>query len=488
MSDSRTAELPGSHILRLFGPSPTNWVRGTDADHDVVVVGAGQAGLGVGFALRRAGIERSSVIDAATPGATGGWTTTARMRTLRTPKAWPEPEFGYPELSFRAWFETRHGIAAYDEIDRIPRTAWADYIAWVAATVQVPVRHRTRLLGVRPAGDVLSLTLQVTADNGNRTEVVESTRKLVLANGVEGTGGPSIPSPLVGLPAALVAHTGHRIDFAALVGKRVAVLGGGASALDAAGTALEAGAAEVHLFVRRDDLIVQGPGGFPPGSLGARENFHRLSDADRWQLKLATARSGRSCTLESVQRAAAFPGFRVHLAAPWLSAYAEDDQVHAQTASADHSFDFVIAGTGYQYDPGTRAELRDVADDIAVWRDVYAPPADLANDELGTWPYLGQGYELTEREPGRAPWLRRIHVFSAAAGLSFGLPVGDVASLATGIPRLVDAIGRDLFFEDQGLPAAPQTPAPPRPSFRKYYEHAVSVGQKDRSRMLVHQH
>jgi cation diffusion facilitator CzcD-associated flavoprotein CzcO len=82
------------------------------------------------------------------------------------------------------------------------------------------------------------------------------------------------------LPTTLVAHTGHRIDFAALAGKSVAVLGAGASALDAAGTALEAGAAQVHLFVRRDDLIVQGPGGFPPGSLGARENFHRRTDAD----------------------------------------------------------------------------------------------------------------------------------------------------------------------------------------------------------------
>ena len=54
--------------------------------------------------------------------------------------------------------------------------------------------------------------------------------------------------------------------------------------------------------------------------------------------------------------------------------------------------------------------------------------------------------------------------------MSFGLPVGDVASLATGIPRLVDAIGCDLFFEDQQFP-----PAAARPSFRGYYEHAISV-------------
>lgn len=484
MSHFEAAGPRGDRIRRLFGQPPANWVRTTGATHDVVVVGGGQAGLGVGFALRRAGIRRSSVIDAGPPGGTGVWTTTARMRALRTPKAWPEPEFGFPELSFRAWFEEQHGTDAYDELDRIPRTAWADYIAWFTATVQVPVRHRTRLLRVAPAGDVLALHLRVTAEDGTGADIVETARKLVLATGVDGTGGPNIPTPLLGLPAELVAHTGNVIDFAALDGKRVAVLGAGASALDAAGTALEAGAEQVHLFVRRDDLIVQGPGGFPPGSLGARENFHRRSDADRWKLKVAAARAGRSCTLESVRRAAAFQGFRLHLAAPWLDAHLRDGRIHAQTRSGVHVFDFVIAGTGYQYDPRSRAELHAIAGDIALWRDVYVPPLELADDELGRWPYLGSGYEFTERSPGRAPWLERIHVFSAAAGLSFGLPVGDVASLATGIPRLVDAIGRDLFFEDQRLPAAAPDPAPPRASFREHYEHAIHATHGDSA--LVH--
>lgn len=172
----------------------------------------------------------------------------------------------------------------------------------------------------------------------------------------------------------------------------MAVPGAGASALDAAGTALEAGAAEVHLFVRRDDLIVQGQGGFPPG-LGARENFHRRTDADRWKLKVAAARSGRSCTLESVQRAAAFSGFRIHLASPWLDAQVHGDRIRAETKNGSFLFDFAIAGTGYQYDPRTRAEMRDIADDVALWRDVYVPPPDLADDDLGTWPYLGLGYD-----------------------------------------------------------------------------------------------
>jgi len=468
MTDPRAAA-----VLRRFGPDPASWVRDSGTDHDVVVVGGGQAGIGIGFALRRAGVGRASVVDAAGPGEKGVWTTIARMHTLRTPKAWPEPEFGVPELSFRAWYEEQHGEPAYEALDRIPRLDWAAYLDWVEAALQVPVRHRTRLVGIDPGTDRLTLTLAITEQDGEIRTVRESTRKLVLANGVEGTGGPAVPHPLRGLPRTHLAHTSDHIDFAALEGRRVAVVGAAASALDAAGVALEAGAAEVHLFTRRPALLIQGPQGFGPQNLGARNNYRRRSDADRWKQKATAARQGRSATLASLERALAFSGFHVHLSAPWHSASVVGDRVLAEAADGTHEFDVVIAGTGYQYDPRTRAELAGIADDIALWGDRYRPPVELEDDDLATWPYLGPDFELVEKHAGRAPWLGRIHVFSAAAGLSFGYPIGDVQSLAPLVPHLVDAIGRDLFFEDQQLPAAPPEQAGPATSFRDVYEHAV---------------
>ncbi len=234
-----------------------------------------------------------------------------------------------------------------------------------------------------------------------------------------------------------------------------------------------AGAREVHLYSRRPELIIQGTKGFPTQNLGARENFHRRGDAAHWRPKVAAARAGRSCTLESVQRAAAFRGFRVHVAAPWLAAHAEDDAVRVEAADGPHVFDFVIAGTGCQYDPHTRPELAEVADDIALWGDRYQPPPELADDGLARWPYLGDGNELLEKRAGQASWVGRIHVFSAAAGLSFGIPVGDGQSLATGVPRLIDAIGRDLFLEDQEFPSPAPAPAREPESFRDVYEHAI---------------
>ncbi|MYU11098.1 NtaA/DmoA family FMN-dependent monooxygenase [Streptomyces sp. SID8361] len=447
-------ESRGDRFLRHFGPDPVNWVRETETDHDVVVVGGGQAGLGIGFALRRAGIGRLSVIDAAAPGATGVWKTIARMHTLRTPKIWPEPEFGHPELSFRAWYEERHGQAAYEALDRIPRLPWAAYIDWIEDTLRVPVRHRTRLVSVAPHEHGLALELVVTDEDGNEERRTEVTRRLVFANGVEGTGGFSFPEAFDGLPRELYAHTGEPIDFDNLTGKKVGVLGAGASALDAAATALEAGAAEAHVFTRREKLLIQGDAPQGPANIGARENFHRRPDAERWKLKVTTARAGRSCTLASVERATAFDGFAVHLSAGWNTAIATADGVQVEADDGTHRFDFLIAGTGYQYDPDTQAELAPIADQIALWEHRYQPPDDLANAGLGRWPYLGDGYEFQEREPGKAPWGTRIHVFSAGAAMSFGIPVGDTQSLPTGIPRLVDAVGAALFAEDATLPPA----------------------------------
>src|SRR5438874_2573109 len=69
--------------------------------------------------------------------------------------------------------------------------------------------------------------------------------------GVAGNGGPYVPPVLSeGLPPRLYAHTADAIDFAALRGKAVAVVGGAASAFDAAAVALENGAGCVHLFAR----------------------------------------------------------------------------------------------------------------------------------------------------------------------------------------------------------------------------------------------
>lgn len=444
MTTSPSPDSIAHEALRLLGPFPDNWVparRGID--HDVVIVGAGHTGSTFAFALSRAGIRNYSVIDAAPDEASSGvWLTRARMNLLRTPKNLPGPELGVQGLSFQAWYEARNGKQAYAELPRIPRTEWAAYLSWYRKILGLQVRYGTRLIAVEPASDHLRLQLEV---EGERR--VETTRKLILGNGVAGSGHPYLPEVIAALPAQLRAHTADAIDFAALRGKRVAVIGAAASAFDAAGTALEAGAKEVSLFARRDH-IASLPVGRVKGYPGAYDNYPHLPDALRWCQAFRYKSAGSTPPPDAVERAVRFPGFRIQLSAPWRSARHEGQEIIATLDGRQQRFDYVIAGTGYRVNLARRPELAALASDVLLWRDRYTPPPELADDELGAHPYLGLAHELLERRPGSAPQLRNIHVYNPGGFVSFGLPIGDVPSLRRDVPAVVSAISRDLFLGD----------------------------------------
>ncbi|MGU3502097.1 NAD(P)-binding domain-containing protein [Mycobacterium sp. C31M] len=442
LDDQALADEAARESLRLLGLDGNNWIaERTDVDHDVAVIGGGQSGITTAHALLRAGVARVSVIDAGESESDSAWRSKARMRTLRTGKTISGPELGNPALSFRAWFESRNGTAAFDDIDRIPTTEWADYLSWFARVTGVPTRRGIRVTDIAPGERAVVLTLE---QDGRRW--TETTRKVVLAGGVAGTGGPHIPEVLTGLPRTLWAHTADTIDFAALQGRSVAVLGAAASAFDAAATALEAGAGAVHVYTRRPEVVVANLANRPNPLV--QDAFHLLPDDRRWELRWKVSDAGANVPEDSVRRAAAFDNYRLHVSAPWTAATEEGGRVRVDAADGIEVFDFVIAGTGYQQDPRTRGELQTIAPLTALWQDMYTPPAHRRNDLLSVAPYLGAGYELTQKNPGSAPWLADIHVFSIGANVSFGRPVGDVPSLRIGVPRLVAAITRDLVLAD----------------------------------------
>ena len=100
---ARLAEQAQRDLDALAHPSSA-WVRPV-ADamgrqvYDVVIVGAGQAGLIVGLALKREGIRNILLLDRNPAGYEGPWDTFARMEVLRTPKTLVGAEFGIPSLS-----------------------------------------------------------------------------------------------------------------------------------------------------------------------------------------------------------------------------------------------------------------------------------------------------------------------------------------------------------------------------------------------------
>jgi FAD-dependent urate hydroxylase len=480
---SEQLEAQTRRALRWSGRSP-DWVRAREGvDHNVVIVGGGQSGVSIAHALGRAGVGRVDVIDQAEPGQAGIWRTIARMHQLRTPKALvPGPEAGNVALGFRAWYETLNGPQAFDALDRIPRLVWADYLTWFQQTTDTKVRYRTRLIEIEPQGDVLRLHLET---NGERR--FETTRKLVLANGYGGAGGANVPEFMHTLPAAVWTHTTGRIPVEQFAGKVIGVIGAGSNAFDAAGVSLEAGAAEVHMFNRRPYVEYQGtpaagaqtppPVTAPPldrGYPNARELGYELPDVVRWRNFLLGERRVASVPLDSLERAVAFKGFHIHLNTSLSDVtVAGNGKVAAMAGRRKMRFDYLIAGTGYRIDLSAQPELARVQAAIALWRDRYRPLSGEENRGGAVHPYLGAGFEFLPREGTGAEYLRNIHCFNLAAALSFGVPVGDIPSMADH-PRLVAAIARDLYLESVDTAVherfihAPLVPPDPSP-----YQRAV---------------
>jgi cation diffusion facilitator CzcD-associated flavoprotein CzcO len=207
---------------------------------NALVVGAGQAGLAIAFGLMRDHVDNILCIDALPEDHEGPWLSHARMHTLRTPKQLTGPDLGLPSLTFKAWYEAQFGEGAWQDVDQIPRTEWPRYLGWIRRVLNLPVRNRVLLKQILPHGEYLAAEVETPAG----AEVLLA-RKIVLATGMEGAGRWYTPPLLHELPKPYWAHASEGIDFAALRGKHVAVLGAAATAMDNAAAALEHGASAV---------------------------------------------------------------------------------------------------------------------------------------------------------------------------------------------------------------------------------------------------
>lgn len=98
----------------------------------------------------------------------------------------------------------------------------------------------------------------------------------------------------------------------------------------------------------------------------------------------------------------------------------EADEVVLAGGGAEHRVDVVMLGTGFALALDARPELAPQAPLIARWADRYAPQPDKEWDQLAGHPYLGPGFEFTERVPGTAPHLARVHNLNTGAVASLG--------------------------------------------------------------------
>jgi cation diffusion facilitator CzcD-associated flavoprotein CzcO len=432
--------------LEMLNLPPRAWVpplvRDGVAVRDVVVIGAGMNGIAAAGALIFKGIRNIAVLEESAPGQEGPWVTTARMDTLRSPKTLPGPCFGIPSLTFRAWYEASFGTEAWEALYKIHNATWQDYLSWLQRVLRLPVEHGVRVVRISPAEGLLRLTL------GDGRSMLA--RRVVMATGRAGAGGlhmPGFVAPDLFPDLAALAPT--PIDFAALAGRSLGLIGGGASAWDNAATALERGAAEAHMYVRRATLpqINKGRGSAGPAF---HMGWDALSLEERWNLIVYMHDAQAPPPHETVKRALKLPGFHIHLSTRVQAARRGDAGVVLDLGAREVTHDFLIVGTGFVVDMDRVPELADFAPHIARWQDRYTPPEALRRPEMAAFPFLGPGLELQPRDAAAPPELSLIHLMNYGAHATHGGIASDIPGVVVAGEKVSTAILRHLFQAEIG--------------------------------------
>lgn len=414
--------------------------------YDTVIIGGGQCGLGIAFGLMRERIFNILVLDENAEGREGPWVTYARMATLRTPKELTPVDFGVPSLTFRAWWVAQYGAESWDALDKIPREDWMRYLRWYRNVLSLPVKNQVHLDLVEPLSEGL-FRLHVSGAGASTDHLLA--RKVVLATGIQG-GGTWYTPPVVteNLPHRLYAHTSENIPFDRLKGKKIAVLGGGASAFDNANFALKEGAAEVHIFVRRKKLPRVNPIRQMEPS-GLIEHFQRLTDAEKYAVMAHFFKLNQPPTNDMFRRASSHPGFHLHLHSPWLSVTEKDGLAVVTTPDQTFTFDFLIISTGLRTDPALRPELRLVEKHIARWGDHYRAPEEIADPILDAHPCLSPGFGYQSRDEAGKKQLHGLYAFNYSGMISCGLSASALSGMKYSLPAIVKDIAGQLFQDDK---------------------------------------
>ena len=434
--------------LELLSYPTTAWVDRMHADdgtavHAVIVIGAGQSGLAVAASLRREGVDDVLVLDRQPRGYEGVWETFARMRELRTPKALNGMDFGCPSLSVQRWFDARFGRGAWAGIDRIPRTAWMEYLRWYRATLGLAVENDTEVMDVRPAKGVIAVHLR----HAGR-DVTRLARTVVIASGYDGGGRWRVPDFISdALPPDRYNHTNGPVDFERLRGRRVAVLGHAASAFDNANCALEHGAASVDLCFRRAKLPRVNPHRFLE-TAGTMVHFSTLADDIRWRIGRHFRLVDQPPPNSAFDMACAHSNFRLHPRRPWQAVRLDGGEIVIETPQGELRADHLLLGTGATVELEARAELRSLVPAILRWRDRFTPALGEEDGRLAALPYLDDHYGFVPRAQDDK-WVERVFCFNAASHLSHGPHSTSISGHRHCLPRVVRGVTDRLFREQQ---------------------------------------
>lgn len=207
----------------------------TFSDTDVAVIGAGPYGLSLATHLSARGVDH---------------------RIFGRPMhAWAtmSPGMYLKSLGFATRIYTPHHgfeLTRYcldrglESVEPIEIATFTEYGVWVQRQL-VPYLEETHVVHVERRGQSFILTVAT----GEQVQA----RRVVNAIGL--TGFERMPRELASLSPELASHTAQHSDFSRLAGRRVAVIGAGQSALQAAALLHEHGA-EVQMCVRGPEVHI----------------------------------------------------------------------------------------------------------------------------------------------------------------------------------------------------------------------------------------
>lgn len=414
---------------------------------NVLVIGGGQGGVAVAAKLGLERVDRVRVVDANPADQSGPWVTFARMITLRTPKHVSGPDLEVPALTVRAWYEAQHGEGSWERLGLIPKEEWNAYLCWVRKMFSVELSPNTRAGAVRYDAESGLFAVPLTATDRERSETLVWARRVVLATGIEGSGDWAVPELIrSALPPSCYAHTRWDIDFEALRGKRVGVLGAGASAFDNASVALETGAAEVHLYFRRKQLVTVNPYRWAE-FVGFLKHHGDLSDEQRWRFVHQIVRMGQLPPADTFRRASSQPNFHLHPGCGIDSVEPLSSGFRLSAGGVAYDLDFLIIGTGFVTDLGLRPELAELEAGIQRWGDAYTPPAALAQEDLSRHPYMGPNFEFQPRSAADAH-VRHVFNYTFGSWLSLGFGGSSISGMKYSVERIASGITKSFYQED----------------------------------------
>lgn len=408
---------------------------------DVLIVGGGQNGVALAFRLLREGVTNIKIIDQSPSHNEGPWNGFARMRTLRSPKYVVGIDCGYPNLTIKAWWEAKYGKKSWRQLDKIPRIRWHEYIQWFKDMVGVKVENEIKLTDVIPISSSLFKVIIYNKHILTKLYV----RNIVFTNGIEGCGKWNIPDMYKNLPPQYYAHSSSLIRFNELKGKNIAVIGGGASAFDNAAEALENGALNVTMFIRRKSLPTINPHQWMEFS-GFMRHYGDLVDKQKWLLMNLFFSFSQPPTQDGYDRCLVFKNFSYYTDCNINNVFYDDSQISIETNFFIKKFDFVILATGFVVDVNSVMELSRFHHLISTWYD-HLPSSEADHYQLKSFPYLSDSFQLTEKNIGSCPILKHIFCYNFGAMLSLSANAS-ISTLKFGIDRLCRGITKQLFIDD----------------------------------------